>query len=82
MNVLIACEYSGRTRRAFEKQGHFVISADFEPAEDGSPWHYQGDMFDIIDLVKWDLMIAHPPCTYLAVSGLHWNKKFPERERN
>ncbi len=76
MKVLIACEYSGRTRRAFEALGHDVMSADFEPAEDDSPYHYRGDCFDLIaEAGPFDLMIAHPPCTYLAVSGLHWNTR-------
>ena len=75
MRVLIACEYSGRTRNAFAALGHDVISADFEPAEDGSPYHYQGDCFDLINDQQFDLMIAHPPCTYLSVSGLHWNTR-------
>ena len=75
MKVLIACEYSGRTRRAFAALGHDVMSADFEPAEDGSPAHYQGDCFDLIAKHDFDLMIAHPPCTYLSVSGLHWNTR-------
>lgn len=75
MKILIACEYSGRTRRAFQALGHDVLSADFEPAEDNSPYHYQGDCFDLIADHHFDLMIAHPPCTYLAVSGLHWNKR-------
>ena len=76
MKVLIACEYSGRTRQAFAALGHDVLSADFEPAEDGSPYHYQGDCFDLIaEAGPFDLMIAHPPCTYLAVSGIHWNSR-------
>jgi len=75
MRVLIACEYSGRSRNAFAALGHDVLSADFEPAEDGSPYHYRGDVFDLIEDQKFDLMIAHPPCTYLSVSGLHWNKR-------
>lgn len=75
MKALIACEYSGITRRAFEALGHEVWSADFEPAEDGATNHYQGDVFDLIDRERFDLMIAHPPCTYLSVSGLHWNKR-------
>lgn len=78
MRVLVACEYSGRVREAFRKLGHDAWSCDLLPADDGSPYHYQGDMFDIIDQ-GWDLMIAHPPCTYLASSGLHWNKRRPER---
>ena len=75
MRVLIACEYSGVSRRAFEALGHDVLSADFEPAEDGSPFHYQGDCFDLINDQHFDLMIAHPPCTYLSVSGMHWTTR-------
>lgn len=69
LRVLVACEYSGRVRRAFEAKGHEVWSADFEPAEDGAANHYQGDCFDLINGHHWDLMICHPPCTHLAVSG-------------
>jgi len=75
LRVLIACEYSGRVRRAFEAKGHDVISCDYLPSEDNSPYHYQGDCFDLIDGQHFDLMVAHPPCTYLASSGLHWNKR-------
>ena len=73
MKILIACEYSGRTRNAFAALGHDVISADFEPAEDNSPYHYQGDCFDLIVDQQSDWMIAAPPCTYLSGSGLHLN---------
>ena len=75
MRVLIACEYSGITRRAFQALGHDVWSADFEAAEDGAPNHYRGDCFDLIGSQHWDLMVAHPPCTFLTVAGLHWNKR-------
>ena len=75
MRVLVACEYSGRVRNAFAALGHEVFSADFEPAEDGSPFHHQGDCFDLIDRIQFDLMIAHPPCTYLSVSGMHWTTR-------
>ena len=75
MRVLIACEYSGVSRRAFEALGHDVWSADFEPADDGSPFHYRGDCFDLINAQHFDLMIAHPPCTYLSVSGMHWTTR-------
>jgi len=75
MKVLIACEYSGRMRRAFAELGHEVMSADFEPAEDNSPYHYQGDCFDLINSRHFDLMVAHPPCTYLCVSGMHWTTR-------
>jgi len=77
MRVLIACEYSGVVRDAFARRGHYAMSCDLLPTE--SPGnHYQGDVADIID-DGWDLMIAHPPCTYLSVSGLHWNKRDPAR---
>jgi len=74
MRVLVACEYSGVVRRAFEKKGHYVVSCDLEPCEDTTTNHYQGDVFDII-LDHWDLMIAHPPCTDIAVSGAAWFKE-------
>lgn len=67
MKVLIACEYSGRVRDAFIARGHDAISCDLLPTDAPGP-HYQGDVFDIIN-DGWDLMIAHPPCTDLAVSG-------------
>ena len=79
MKVLIACEYSGRVRRAFAALGHDVWSADFEPSEDGSDRHYQGDCFDLIEQHQFDLMIAHPPCTYLTNSGVRWLHKDPSR---
>ena len=68
MRVLVACEYSGKVREAFRKLGHDAWSCDLLPADDNSPYHYQGDVFDIIDQ-SWDLMIAHPPCTYLSNAG-------------
>lgn len=71
MRVLVACEYSGRVREAFRKLGHDAWSCDLLPADDNSPHHYQGDVFDIIDQ-GWDLMIAHPPCTYLTNAGVSW----------
>ena len=67
MKVLIACEYSGTVRDAFISMGHNVISCDLLPTDKPGP-HYQGDVFDIIN-DGWDLMVAHPPCTHLAVSG-------------
>lgn len=79
MRVLVACEYSGRVRRAFAVRGHTVISCDFLPSEDNSPDHHVGDVKELIEGQRWDLMVAHPPCTYLAVSGLHWNKRDPSR---
>lgn len=79
MKVLVACEYSGVVRDAFIKKGHDAMSCDLLPTERPGP-HYQGDVYDVID-DGWDLMIAHPPCTYLCSSGLHWNKKDPSREK-
>ena len=67
MRVLVACEYSGRVRDAFIAQGHEAMSCDLLPAEVPGP-HYQGDVRDVLDY-PWDLMIAHPPCTHLSVSG-------------
>jgi hypothetical protein len=72
MRVLIACEYSGTVRDAFIARGHDAMSCDLLPTERPGP-HYQGDVFDILD-DGWDLMIAHPPCTHLAVSGARWWK--------
>jgi hypothetical protein len=67
MKVLVACEFSGTVRDAFIKAGHEAVSCDIEPTDMPGP-HYQGDMFDIIN-DGWDMMIAFPPCTHLAVSG-------------
>jgi len=75
MNIIIACEFSGVVRRAFRARGHNAWSCDLLPSDDDSINHLQGDIFDFIDFEKWDLMIAHPPCTYLCSSGLHWNKR-------
>lgn len=74
MMVLVACEYSGRVRDAFAAKGHFAISCDLLPSEVPGN-HYQGDVRDILGH-GWDLMICHPPCTHLAVSGArHFAKK-------
>jgi site-specific DNA-cytosine methylase len=73
MKVLIACEYSGTVRDAFIAKGHDAMSCDLLPTDKPGP-HYQGDVFDIIN-DGWDLMIAHPPCTHLAVSGARWFKE-------
>ena len=73
--VLVACEYSGRVRKAFAARGWDALSADFEPSEHNSPYHYQGDCFDLINDQQFDLVIAHPPCTYLSVSGMHWTTR-------
>jgi hypothetical protein len=81
MRVLVACEFSGVVRRAFEAKGHHAYSCDLLPPEDDSPFHFMCDVREVIRDFNWDLMIAHPPCTYLTVSGLHWNKKNPERAK-
>lgn len=74
MKVLIACEYSGRVRDAFIALGHDAMSCDLLGTESPGP-HYQGDVRDVIDY-PWDLMIAHPPCTDLSVSGArHFDEK-------
>jgi hypothetical protein len=72
MRVLVACEYSGTVRDAFRARGHDAMSCDLLPTERPG-LHHQGDVFDIIG-DGWDLMIAHPPCTHLAVSGARWWK--------
>lgn len=72
MRVLVACEYSGTVRDAFIAKGHDAMSCDLLPTDKPGP-HYQGDVFDVIN-DGWDLMIAHPPCTHLAVSGARWFK--------
>ena len=71
MRVLIACEFSGVVREAFRKRGHDAWSCDLEPAMDGSQFHVQGDAKKVV-CSDWDLVIVHPPCTYLAVSGARW----------
>ena len=67
MQILVACEFSGTVRDAFIKNGHDAMSCDLEPTEVPGP-HYQGNVMDVINQ-DWDLMIAFPPCTHLAVSG-------------
>jgi|TARA_Y100000015_G_C2356866_1_gene73316 hypothetical protein len=70
MKVLVACEYSGIVRDAFVAKGHDAWSCDILPTE--SPGnHFEGDVLEHLDK-GWDLMIAHPPCTHLAVSGARW----------
>lgn len=71
MRVLVACEFSGIVRDAFRRRGHVAMSCDLLATESPSGAHYQGDVRDILDS-GWDLMIAHPPCTHLAVSGARW----------
>lgn len=77
MKVLIACEFSGRVRDAFLERGHDAWSCDVCPTEKSGP-HIEGDVLEILD-ENWDLMIAHPPCDHLAVSGARW---FPEKRKD
>ena len=81
MRVLVACEYSGRVRDAFLKRGHYALSCDLLPCEsEQSGDHYQGDVTEILDH-GWDMMIAHPPCTHLAVSGARWFKDKQQEQK-
>lgn len=73
MRVLVACEFSGTVRNAFRSKGHEAWSCDLLPSEDNSIFHYQCDVLEILNQ-GWDMMIAHPPCTHLAVSGARWFK--------
>jgi site-specific DNA-cytosine methylase len=77
MKVLVACEFSGTVRDAFIRNGHDAMSCDLEATDVPGP-HYQGNVMDIINN-GWDLMIAHPPCTHLAISGArHFAKKIAD----
>ena len=73
MKVLVACEYSGVVRDAFTRKGHYAMSCDLLDTEVIGN-HYKGDVWDVIN-DGWDLMICHPPCTHLAVSGARWFKE-------
>jgi len=77
--ILIACEYSGRVRDAFRALGHDAVSCDLLPSEAPGP-HIQGDVTDLLR-EPWDLVIAHPPCTYLANSGVRWRVERREWEQ-
>ena len=86
MNILVACEYSGVVREAFRRRGHNAWSCDLLPSDDDTDFHIQGDCMLAYRMKvpwsgdKWDMVIAHPPCTYLCSSGLHWNKRTPGRQ--
>lgn len=71
MKILVACEFSGVVRRAFRERGHDAWSCDLLPAEDWSDWHIKGDVMDHLE-EGWEMMIAHPPSTYLCNSGVRW----------
>lgn len=79
MKVLVACEFSGTVRRAFAALGHDAWSCDLLRADDGDPNHIQGDAIAAVYSENWDLLIAHPPCTYLTNSGVTWLHKDPTR---
>lgn len=82
MRVLVACEFSGRVRDAFTARGHYAVSVDLLPSETPG-LHFQGDVMSLIsEPLGWDLMIAHPPCTHLAVSGARWfaDKQYEQAE--
>lgn len=74
MKVLIACEFSGTVRKAFRERGHDAWSCDLLESEDDSEFHIKDDCLKILNQ-GWDLMICHPPCTHLAVSGARWFKE-------
>lgn len=74
MRVLVACEFSGVVRDAFRARGHDAWSCDILPCDKGPDRHIQGDVRGVLGEC-WDLMIAHPPCTHLAVSGARWFKE-------
>lgn len=77
MRVLVACEFSGRVRDAFAARGHYAVSCDLLPSETPGR-HRQRDVREVLE-DGWDMMLAFPPCTYLARSGLHWNTRVPGR---
>ena len=90
MNILIACEHSGRVRDAFRAKGHDAWSCDLVPSDKGWQYHIMGDVLNVlqsmnpvvhpIQRVGWDMMIAFPPCTYLCNSGVRWLKDNSERQ--
>jgi site-specific DNA-cytosine methylase len=73
LRVLVACEYSATVRDAFRSRGFDAWSCDLLPTEGDPRWHIQGDVLPLLGN-GWDLLIAHPPCTHLAVSGARWFK--------
>lgn len=81
MKVLIACEFSGIVREAFRKLGHDAYSCDLLESEIPSDNHIQDDVLKYLT-PEWDLLIAHPPCTYLAVSGARWFKDRQQEQRD
>lgn len=78
MRVLIACEFSGRVRNAFAQRGHDAVSCDLLPSETPGK-HIQGNVLEILN-DGWDLMVAHPPCTHLSISGSRWWKNKMDKQ--
>lgn len=78
IRALVGCEFSGTVRRALRSRGIDAWSCDLLRAADNDPHHYQCNVLELLN-EGWDLAIFHPPCTYLTSSGLHWNKRRPER---
>ena len=75
MDILVGCEYSGIVRDAFIRAGHNAVSCDILPSESPLGKHYQGDVVEVVKSKRWDMIIMHPPCTYIAVSGNAWYAK-------
>lgn len=81
MKILVGCEESQAITKEFRKLGHEAYSCDLLPCSGGHPeWHIQGDIFEVIDSKEWDMMIAHPPCTFLSSSGSQWLSHPDDRE--
>jgi len=74
MKILVACEFSGRVRDAFRRYGHTAVSCDLRDSESKSGWHIKGDVLNVIESgwESWDMMIAHPYCTYNNLAGIRW----------
>lgn len=86
LRVLVGCEFSGVVRDAFVALGCDAMSCDLLPTESPGP-HFQGDIFEALKIKRWDLLIAHPPCTYLTVTGNRWYKpeyaeRYPTRQQD
>lgn len=79
MRILVACEFSGRVRNAFTERGHYALSCDLLPS-DLPGLHFQGDVREVL-MDGWDMLIAHPPCTHLAVSGARWFKDKQQEQK-
>ena len=75
MRILVACEYSAVVRDAFRRKGHDAWSVDILPTEGDARWHIQGDALEAIYGQHWDMLIGHPPCTYLSRAGARWWKQ-------